>query len=193
LKKSHLPGKEELALSKQETFPMINLIPVRTDEHKQHVKELFLEYMEFVRQNLVQVFEFASDFEAAPYVDEDMNKLDKLLPPQGQLLLVEVDGQIAGLGGLRQIGESMGEIKRMYVRPNFQSRGLGCKLLEALIAEALQIGYSKLRLDVGFYATSAEKLYRSVGFTEIDPYPESEALPEIHSKWTFMEMSLQGD
>ena len=79
----------------------------------------------------------------------------------------------------------------MYIRPNFQSRGLGRKLLEALIAEARQIGYSKLRLDVGFYATSAEKLHRSVGFTEIAPYPESEAMPEIHSKWTFMEMMLE--
>ena len=170
---------------------MINLIPVQTEEHKQHVKILFLEYMEFVRQNLVQAFEI--DFKAtdvAPYIEEDMKKLDKLLPPQGQLLLVEVDGQIARVGGLPQISEKLGEINRMYTRPNFQSRGLGHKSLEALIAEARQIGYSKLRLDVGFYANSAEKLYRSVGFTEIDSYPESEAAPELHSKWTFMEMSL---
>ena len=87
---------------------MLHLIPVQNDEHKQHVKELFLEYLEYVRQNLVREFEFASDFEVVPYVEEDMKKLDKLLPPQGQLLLVEVDGQIVGLGGLRQIGESMG-------------------------------------------------------------------------------------
>ena len=119
-----------------------------------------------------------------------MTKLHKLSPPNGRLLLVQVDDQIAELGGLCQIGESTGEIKRMYVRPSFQGKGLGRKLLEKLIAEARQIGYSKLRLDVGPYAKNAEKLYRSVGFTEIEPYPESEAPPEIHSKWTFMEMSL---
>lgn len=173
---------------------MITLIPVQTEEHKQQIKAWFLEYMEFMRQNLVQAFEI--DFKAtdvAPFVEEDMKKLDKLLPPQGQLLLVEVDGQIAGVGGLHQISEKSGEVKRMYIRPTFQSRGLARKLLEALIAEARQIGYSKLRLDVGFYATSAEKLYHSVGFTEIKPYPESEAAPELHSKWTFMEMSLQDD
>ena len=171
---------------------MISFIKVRTEEHKSHVKELFLEYMEYVRSHLVQ--EFGIDFKATdiePYVEEDMKKLEKLMPPQGRLLLVEVDGHIAGLGGLRQIGENTGEIKRMYIRPTFQSRGLGRKLLEALIAEARQIGYEKLWLDVGFYATSAEKLYRSVGFTEIAPYPESEASPELHSKWKFMEMSLQ--
>ena len=168
---------------------MISFLQVQTNEHKQYVKELFLEYMEYVRQNLLQ--EFGFDFEVEPYVEEDMKKLHNLLPPNGRLLLVQVDDQIAGVGALRQIGESMGEIKRMYIRPAIQSRGLGRKLLEGLIAEARQIGYTKLRLDVGFYATSAEKLYRSVGFTEIDPYLESEAPPEVHSKWKFMEISLK--
>jgi len=34
------------------------MAPVQTDEHKQHIKELFLEYMEFVRQNIVQEIGF---------------------------------------------------------------------------------------------------------------------------------------
>lgn len=170
---------------------MINLIPVQTDEHMHQVRTLFLEYMEYVRQMLNQEFEMGlKAAEVVPYVEEDMKNIHKLLPPNGRLLLVQVEDQIAGLGGLRQIGTGTGEIKRMYIRSNFRGRGLGRGLLEALIVEARQIGYSTLRLDVGNYAKSAEKLYRSVGFKEIAPYPESEVLPEFHSKWTFMEMPL---
>ena len=168
---------------------MAEIFQVETDEHKAHVRELYWEYIEYVRQMIVQ--EFGVDFEVAPIVERDMNELYKLSPPHGRLFLIQLDDQIAGLGGLRQIGEGIGEIKRMFVRPNFQSRGLGRRLLELLIAEARQVGYKKVRLDVGSYAESAEKLYRSTGFSNIMPYPESEAPLEVHSKWQFMELLLQ--
>ena len=49
-----------------------------------------------------------------------MNNLDKFAEPDGRLLLVEVDGQIAGTISLRKIREDPGEIKRMYVRLKFR-------------------------------------------------------------------------
>jgi len=172
----------------KETWAMIEIFQVETNEHRQHVRVLYLEYIKYV----VEMFgeKFGVNFEVEPIVERDMNELHKLSPPQGSLLLGQIRGQIVGLGGLRQIGKSTGEIKRMYIRPNFQGNGVGRTLLDTLIAEAREIGYRNLRLDVGPYANSAESLYRSAGFSSIAPYPESEVPSEFHSQWQFMELPL---
>ena len=54
-----------------------------------------------------------------------MKNLDKFAEPDGRLFLVETDGQIAGTISLRKIRPNCGEIKRMYVRPQFRGKKLG--------------------------------------------------------------------
>jgi GNAT superfamily N-acetyltransferase len=79
----------------------------------------------------------------------------------------------------------------MYVRPEFRGLGIGRALLEALIVEAREIGYSMLRLDSASFMKVAHSLYRSTGFQEIEPYPESEVPPEYQAHIVFMEKRLQ--
>ena len=63
-------------------------------------------------------------------------------------------------------------------------------MLDALIASAEQAGYERIRLDSPDFMTAAHALYRSEGFTEIEPYAESEIPDEFRSHWVFMEMRL---
>jgi len=91
---------------------------------------------------------------------------------------------------MRRIRKDIGEVKRMYVRPEFRRRGIGRALLEGLIAEAQEIGYSTVRLDSTRFMEAAHSLYRSLGFHEIEPYMESEIPPEFQQNWVFMEKQL---
>ena len=77
-------------------------------------------------------------------LDFTMNNLDKFAKPDGRLLLVEVDGQIAGTISLRKIREDSGEIKRMYVRPKFRGEKLGNLMIEEVIRVSKENGFSKL-------------------------------------------------
>jgi GNAT superfamily N-acetyltransferase len=97
---------------------------------------------------------------------------------------------VAGLACMRRIREDIGEIKRMYVRPAFRRKGIGRALVNELLSEARAIGYPRIRLDSTRFMHEAHSLYRSVGFQEIEPYPESEIPEEYWQYWIFMELQL---
>ena len=78
----------------------------------------------------------------------------------------------------------------MYIRPAFRGNGFGRQLLTNLIEKAKEYGYSKIRLDSAKFMKKAHRLYAAYGFTEIDPYRESEIPLEIQDYWKFMEIIL---
>jgi GNAT superfamily N-acetyltransferase len=156
----------------------------------EHVRELFLEYLHWANQGLNA--EYGIDFDVASMVEEDMAHVEIFSPPDGRLLLAMEGKQAAGLACMRRIRSDMGEIKRMYVRPEFRGRGIGRQLVDSLIQEAREIGYPRMRLDSTRFMREAHALYRSVGFREIEEYPESEIPEEYRAHWVFMEMNLIG-
>ena len=96
------------------------------------------------------------------------------LPGQYVLVLIAFHAeQLAGCAALREIGDGIGEMKRLYVRPAFQGSGLGRSLVERVIAEARAAGYQALRLDTLPMMERAIALYRSLGFHEIPPYGDN--------------------
>ena len=89
-------------------------------------------------------------------------------PPSGRLLLARVEGEIAGCIALRRFDDEICEMKRLYLRPSFRGKGLGGKMVDAILNEAKLIGYSKMRLDtIPGRMDEAIKLYRTIGFKEI--------------------------
>jgi ribosomal protein S18 acetylase RimI-like enzyme len=91
-------------------------------------------------------------------------------PPRGRLLVVRYGGETAGCVALRALDDETAEIKRLYVREQFRGFGLARSLVQALIDASREIGYRRLRLDTHESMIPAQRLYRSFGFREIDPY-----------------------
>jgi GNAT superfamily N-acetyltransferase len=154
----------------------------------EHVRELFLEYLHWANERLNT--EYGIDFDVTSMVEDDMAHLEIFSPPDGRLLLAMEGKNAAGLICMRRIRADTGEIKRMYVRPDFRGRGIGRRLVDSLILEAREIGYPRLRLDSTRFMAEAHALYRSAGFVEIGEYPESEIPEEYRAHWVFMELKL---
>lgn len=95
---------------------------------------------------------------------------DKYALPQGRLYLAFIDGMLAGCIALRPFQEGRCEMKRLYVRPQFRGQNIGQLLAIKVIDDARKIGYHQILLDTLNTMTTAQKLYRSLGFREIQPY-----------------------
>jgi GNAT superfamily N-acetyltransferase len=152
------------------------------------VRNLFWEYLQYANERLNE--EYGIDFDIASMVESDMEKLEIFAPPDGRLLLAMEGPEAAGLACMRRVRSDVGEIKRLYVRPEFRGRGIGRKLVDGLIREARIIGYPRMRLDSTRFMVEAHSLYQSAGFHEIDEYPESEIPEEFRKQWVFMEKVL---
>jgi putative acetyltransferase len=105
--------------------------------------------------------------------------------PEGRLLLAVVEDQVAGCAALRSLDLETGEMKRVYVRPAFRGLGLGRLLAESILHESRVAGYRRVRLDTLRSMVGAQRLYRELGFREIEPYGDS-PIPEA----VYLELEL---
>lgn len=95
---------------------------------------------------------------------------DEMVAPRGAFL-VGWEGEAAvAIGGLRDLGGGICEIKRMYVVPGARSRGVGRALLGALEDSARALGYERVRLDAGPAQEQSISLFRRTGYVEIPQY-----------------------
>ena len=139
----------------------LSIAQVESPAQIAQARELFLEY--------AQSLGFSLCFQN---FDQELAGLPgDYAPPEGHLLLVECEGQLAGCVALHKLDSRVCEMKRLYLRPQFRGKGLGRTLAEHLIAEARQAGYRRVRLDtVEPVMKDAVAMYRAMGFRDIAPY-----------------------
>jgi GNAT superfamily N-acetyltransferase len=126
----------------------------------------------------------------AESIARDIASISKFGPPDGRLLLAWVDDVAVGTAALQRLSDDTAEIKRMYVEPSQRREGIGRALLNELLAAATAAGHRRVRLDSPSFMTDAHRLYRSVGFVDIEPYSESEIPDQFKAHWMFMELQL---
>lgn len=121
---------------------------------------LFSEYAAAININL--------DFQ---HFEEELKTLQQMYAaPQGGIILCREAAAYIACVAVRKINDEVAELKRMFVQPQYQGRGIGKTLLENSLALARQCGYKKIRLDTLNYMHPAIELYKVYGFYEIPAY-----------------------
>ena len=111
-------------------------------------------------------------------------------PPGSVFYLIAVNGEAAGMCGLRSLGGSHAEIKRLYVRPAYRGMHLGSSALSRLLAHARSWGYAQAYLDTALFMQAAHRLYETHGFTDCAAYEGTEVPAALHSDWRFMQRTI---
>jgi GNAT superfamily N-acetyltransferase len=95
---------------------------------------------------------------------------EELSPPGGAYVVIWEAGRPVAGGGVKRLGDGLGEIKRMYVVPEARGRGHARRLLTCLEEAARDLGYARVRLDTGPLQPHARALYESAGYVAIPDY-----------------------
>jgi ribosomal protein S18 acetylase RimI-like enzyme len=139
----------------------MRIIPAHTPDHTPTVRQLFIEYQQWLN--------FSLCFQG---FDKELAELPGTYsPPNGRIYIALSDEQIAGCIALRPMNEQgICEMKRLFVREEFRGKGIGRMLAERIIADALEIGYRTMRLDTLQRMETARAIYTQLGFTVIPKY-----------------------
>ena len=148
-------------------------------ELKDEVKSLFTEYTDFLVSGDV---EFKKYLEIQKYDHEVENLEEKYGLPYGRLYVAYFENQIAGCIALRKLNDEQCEMKRLYVKPQFRNKGIAKILVDKVIVDAKEIGYSSMLLDTLPFLTTAIEMYKKIGFYEIGCYNDSPLDNTIYMK-----------
>jgi putative acetyltransferase len=111
---------------------------------------------------------------AHPYPPQSRHafSVEKLLRERVVFFVTHYEEQLAGCGGIKIFDGDYGEVKRMYVRPEFRGKGLGKAMIGHLADYARGKDLELLRLETGIYEVEAIGLYLRCGFERCRPFGE---------------------
>ncbi len=89
----------------------------------------------------------------------------------GVFIVARLRGEPIGCGALKvHADETPPEIKRMWVAPEARGLGVGRRILAELERHARERGASAIRLETNRALAEAQRLYRSAGYVEVEPF-----------------------
>ncbi len=88
----------------------------------------------------------------------------------GYFVIGSWDSEAAGCGAFRPYNKTTVEIKRMFVKPEFQRRGIARAILAAVESEARKRGYKRSILETANRQPEAVALYQLCGYKQIPKY-----------------------
>lgn len=145
------------------------------------VRRLFQEYRGWLADH------GSSPAEGVPTLDPGLSLVDRLIaglpgtysPPKGDVLLWYYEGTLVACGALRELEPGVGEIKRIYIGPDYRGKTFGRTFVRDLIDRARQLGYQRLRADTLRSMQAAIEFYEELGFRRVAaywPHPAAGAL-----------------
>jgi putative acetyltransferase len=165
----------------------IEIVCATAPDDIEEVRCLFFEYAESL----------GWDLSSGRLGDEIKHLPGPYAPPAGALLLASVDGPVAGVLGLQPVpedarasdigAERFGELKRLFVRPDYRRMGVARALMDRSAAEARERGYDSLVLTTSAEMMPlAQHLYDELGYCPTVPYRTDMPYPGI--RWLRLDL-----
>ncbi|MGP8076462.1 MAG: GNAT family N-acetyltransferase [Thermoplasmata archaeon] len=155
--------------SKQDNYPDTTLRSVDWSKDIDNVRRYFQEYRQWIADHRDP---HASGISAGlASIDRQIAELPGAYgPPRGEVLLAFMKGEPVACDALRELGPKVGEIKRLYIRPDHRGVEFGLRLTSAILGRARELGYGRIRVDTLSTMTAAIQFYKQLGFRPIPAY-----------------------
>ncbi|MBM4272599.1 MAG: GNAT family N-acetyltransferase, partial [Deltaproteobacteria bacterium] len=102
--------------------------------------------------------------------DRDLSDIsESYIRPGGVFRIVEVEGEIAGSYGLYPVSVKVCELRKMYLMPVYQGRGIGKMMMDEALALARAKGFEEIVLETNSVLVRATQLYKKYRFEYYEP------------------------
>lgn len=171
---------------------MIEIVPADTEARIQSAITLSQEYVTWMVAAIgahypaLDLAEFTSEHD---YDDLRQKFPGEHVPPYGRLYIALSDNQPGGVIALGRLSDTVCEMRTLYVRPAFRGIGMGKRLVDTVLEDARQIGYTHMRLDTLGFMEDALRMYRAIGFRDIAPYRD--VSDSLRQYIRFLELDLR--
>lgn len=164
---------------------MIEIRKASTPEEFANASNLIREFSEWHRASHESDLELIKKYFDEKAFDAELSDPSKKYVA---VLIAFEEEDLCGCVALVRMNEDDCEMKRMFVRPSHQRKGIGHALGEAILAEARAMGFKRMLLDTSIHQKAAQSLYAELGFTRRSAYYE---MPQEVEDWlVFMEQAL---
>jgi putative acetyltransferase len=157
---------------------------------KPYVEAFVVEVDDPRRDDVRALLEQHLAFARAVTLPEDVHalELDGLLDASITFFSLRVDGELLGVGALKQLDAHHAEVKSMHTTPAARRRGFGRGIVDHLLAVAAARGVRRVSLETGAGEAfaPARALYARAGFVPCGPFGQYDASPNS----AFMTRSL---
>lgn len=145
----------------------LHIIQYNNDIHLDQFYQLNLEYYEWADTEFKTLYNNPINPAGTikEYLDNVFPGYTRIKPPHGLILVLEGEKGLEGMGTLQRLKDEVGEITRVYIRPNARG-GYGKKLISSLVKGGLEFGFSKLELNTAKFMKTAQHIYKTLGFKE---------------------------
>ena len=139
----------------------MNLVIDVDDPQADDVRAMLRRHLEFAHRNSPAEHLHALD-------------VDRLLDPAVTFFSARFEGAVLGVGAIRHLDASHGELKSMHTLESARGQGVGRAMVDHLLALAADRGYRRVSLETGAGPAfaPAQALYARVGFRPCPPFGE---------------------
>jgi len=155
-----------------------NIIPYSEDLHREDYYDMLYEYFTWYDKEILDHYGFHlfPNGIVKPIVNEYAPSWTALKPPEGVVLILQVDGKNAGTCRVNILEKGVGEINNLYIYPQYRRMGYSTKMMDKIEDAARDCGFNILRLDHGVFNVPAHRLYEKLGYKVIARYTEKSIL-----------------
>lgn len=102
-----------------------------------------------------------------PIDDEDLDTIPSTYAGRGDFWLALMEGKVVGTVGLKDMGDNIVKLKRMFVSSTLHGKGVGEALLTHALNHAKSQGFTKMILNTNERMTRAHHFYEKHGFKQM--------------------------
>lgn len=127
--------------------PKVRIVEAESASEFRSAARMMREFLSWVRESYADSPQMIDAYFDASTWDQDLATLNReYAAPKGVILLVFYEKTLAGCVAVRKIDSYTCEMKRLYVRGEFQQFGIGRRVCKRLLQYAKDQGFRDMRL-----------------------------------------------